>query len=73
VKKHHRKIAPSEDKYDSDDPLLMPLTDYAAPQRKQPSILDREDNKFIQQGSGRSITSYEEFYPEAQPRKVGKA
>jgi len=73
VTKHKRKLGPSESPNDSEEPLFMHLTDYATPQRKSPSILDMEDNKFIQQGSGRSITSYEEFYPEAQPRKVGKA
>jgi uncharacterized Zn finger protein (UPF0148 family) len=73
VHKHKRKLHPSESPYDSEEPLFMHLTDYATPQRKSPSILDREDNRFVQQGSGRSITSYEEFYPEAQPRKVGKA
>jgi hypothetical protein len=72
VTKHRRKLGPSESPNDSEEPLFMHLTDYAMPQHKQPSILDREDRKFVQQGSGRSITSYEEFYPEAQPRKVGK-
>jgi hypothetical protein len=73
ITRHKRKLGPSESSTDSSEPLLMSLSDYATPQHKQPSILDREDRKFVQQSSGRSITSYEEFYPEAQPRKVGKA
>jgi hypothetical protein len=67
VKKHKRHLGPIESPYDDSEVPLVSLSDYSNPQRKKQSILDKEDKIWVSQGSGRSITSEDEWFPEGNP------
>ena len=62
VKKHKRHLGPVESPYDDSDVPLVSLSDYANPQRKKPSVFDREDRLF-ESKSGRYFTEHEDYFP----------
>ncbi len=64
VKKHKRHLGPIESPYDDSEVPLVSLSDYANPQRKKPSILDKEDRAFVAGKPGRCITDVQEWFPE---------
>jgi hypothetical protein len=65
VNKHKRSLQP----IDSDEPIIVPMTEYGSyKKKKKPSILDKEDKAWVSQGSGRSIIAVDEYWPEEDPK-----
>jgi uncharacterized Zn finger protein (UPF0148 family) len=63
VKNHKRHLGPIESPYDDSDVPLVSLSDYANPQRKKPSVFDKEDKLFEASKSGRYFTEHEDYFP----------
>jgi len=68
VTKHKRNLQPIESQYDTDGPILVSMNEYGQPQRKKPTILDKEDKIWLAQGKGRSIIDVEDYWPEGEPK-----
>jgi DNA-directed RNA polymerase subunit M/transcription elongation factor TFIIS len=64
INKHHMDLQPEISQYRNDGPELVPMTEYAEPQKKKPTIGDIEDKVFVSRKSGMSITSVEEYFPQ---------
>jgi hypothetical protein len=62
IKKFKSKLGPLKDPYSDEGPELIPMTSYTEKQKKPPSVFEKED-RFFQSKSGRSITSYEDYWP----------
>jgi hypothetical protein len=59
-------LHPRKDHYETEGAEVVPLTNYynRGPSVKREPLLDKEDRAFIAQGKGRSITEWEEWFPE---------
>jgi hypothetical protein len=64
VNKHKRKLGPSKSRVSDDGPIVVPMTGYGQPQKKQETVLDEEEKAFVRAGRGRSITDVQEWLPE---------
>jgi hypothetical protein len=77
VNKHKRKLGPTEDKYDSSGPEIIPLTGYGSYTRKKTSVFDREDSYMASKKSGFNWVEHEDYTPTPEqgpkPKQIGRA
>lgn len=59
---HYSRLGPKKSAYESNEPMVEPMTDYTSPKKRAPTAGENEDRVWASQGSGRSIVEAEETY-----------